>query len=125
MARSRLSWMFYVIIGLAVVGLFAQLLTSPGAFFKSILIMLGFGVLIFAVFYFVFFRNRAPSNDMKKYRKAARRSKARHKHNTSNKNKMLTPKQPSLIKKKRIKRSSTHLRVIEGNKSKRKDLASF
>ncbi|RKQ37768.1 SA1362 family protein [Oceanobacillus halophilus] len=129
MARNKWSWLFYVIIGLGVVGLLSQLFTQPGSFFRSIFTTLGIGLAIFALIYFVFLKNRAPSNDMKKYKKAVRQSKEKYHKDAPNipsKNaKPLTKKQPNLIKKKRTKRTASHLKVIEGNKSKRKDRASF
>ncbi|RKQ16142.1 hypothetical protein D8M05_08015 [Oceanobacillus bengalensis] len=119
-----MAFLFYVIIGLALVGLATQLITSPGSFIKGIFITIGFGVAIFAFIYFVLLRKRAPSNDMKKYKKAVQQSKAKYK-DRGNSTKVTPKKQPNLIKKKRTKRTSNHLRVIEGNKTKGKDRATF
>lgn len=131
MARNKWSILFYVIIGLGVIGLFSQLFTQPGRFFTSIFTTVGIGLAIFAVIYFVFLKKKAPSNEMKKYKKAVRQSKAKYKQNNthfvnSSKTKLASKKQqPNLIKRNRTKRSAVHLRVIEGNKAKRKDRASF
>ncbi|WP_085991926.1 SA1362 family protein [Oceanobacillus senegalensis] len=128
MARNKWSILFYLIIGFGIIGLLSQIFTQPGSFFASIFTTIGIGIAIFAVIYFVFLRNRAPSNDMKKYKKAVRQSKAKYNKNTQTHN--ATPKhnqkkQSNLIKKKRNKRTAGHLKVIEGNKTKRKDRASF
>ncbi|RDW19169.1 hypothetical protein CWR48_08960 [Oceanobacillus arenosus] len=126
MVRKTISIVTYLIIGLAVVGLVSQLFTNTANFLFTILIVIGSSAAIFAVFYFVFLRNRTPSNDMKKYKKAVRLSKAKYKaDNNIRRTKVVNKKQPDLLKKKKIKRTATHLRVIEGNKSKRKDRASL
>ena len=128
MARNKWSILFYVIIGLGVIGLFSQLFTQPGKFLMSILTTIFFGLVIFSVIYFVFLKKKAPSNEMKKYKKAVRQSKAKYKSDNSTATqtaKSAAKKQPNLIKKNRNKRSAGHLKVIDGNKAKRKDRASF
>jgi predicted membrane channel-forming protein YqfA (hemolysin III family) len=128
MVRNKWSILFYVIIGLGVIGLFSQLFTQPGKFLMSILTTIFFGLVIFSVIYFVFLKKKAPSNEMKKYKKAVRQSKAKYKNDNSTATqtaKLAAKKQPNLIKKNRNKRSAGHLKVIEGNKTKRKDRASF
>ncbi|AXI09440.1 hypothetical protein CUC15_11130 [Oceanobacillus zhaokaii] len=125
MVRKTISILTFLIIGLAVVGLVSKLFTDTANFLFTILIVIGSSAAIFAVFYFVFLRNRAPSNDMKKYKKAVRQSKAKYKSDNIRNTKVVNKKQPDLIRKKRNKRTATHLRVIEGNKSKRKDRASL
>ncbi|MEN1970562.1 SA1362 family protein [Lentibacillus sp. N15] len=121
MIRNKFSVFVYVIIGLAAIGLFSQLFTNTAHFFSRIFTMLGFGIAVFAVIYFVFLRKRAPSNDMKKYKQAVKQSKAKYKSNTKPQQKA---SQPVHMKKKAAKRAS-HLRVIDGNKQKRKNRASF
>ncbi|RDW21950.1 SA1362 family protein [Oceanobacillus chungangensis] len=125
MVRKTISILTFLIISLAAVGLVSKLFTDTANFLFTILIVIGSSAAIFAVFYFVFLRNRTPSNDMKKYKKAVRQSKAKYKSDNIRNTKVLTKKQPDLIRKKRNKRTATHLRVIEGNKSKRKDRASL
>ena len=128
MGRNKWSILFYVIIAFGIIGLFSQLFTQPGRFLISILTSIIIGLAIFALIYFVFMKNKAPSNDMKKYKKAVRQSKAKYKNEkpsyTSN-TKMINQKKPDLIKRNRSKRSASHLKVIDGNKAKRKDRASF
>ncbi|MFC4022816.1 SA1362 family protein [Oceanobacillus longus] len=127
MGRSKFSIVIYLIIGLAVVGLFSQLLGNTVNFLTNILLMVVVGAAIFGLLYFFVLRKRGPSNtdDMKKYKQAVKQSKSKYKQ----------PKKPSNVatastkavippKKKRSKRAS-HLRVIEGNKPKGKDRASF
>nr|WP_244986897.1 SA1362 family protein [Oceanobacillus caeni] len=120
--------MFYVIIGLGVIGIVSQLFTQPGKFVMSILTTIFFGLVIFALIYFVFLRKKAPSNEMKKYKKAVRQSKAKYKSDNvraTHAAKLTSKKQPNPIKKNRSRRSAGHLKVIDGNKTKRKDRASF
>ncbi|KKE80651.1 hypothetical protein NSA56_11095 [Oceanobacillus caeni] len=128
MVRNKWSILFYVIIGLGVIGIVSQLFTQPGKFVMSILTTIFFGLVIFAVIYFVFLRKKAPSNEMKKYKKAVRQSKAKYKSDNvraTQAAKLTSKKQPNPIKKNRSRRSAGHLKVIDGNKTKRKDRASF
>ncbi|WP_010530962.1 UbiA family prenyltransferase [Lentibacillus jeotgali] len=125
MGNNKGTLVVYLVIGLAIIGVVTQLFTNTASFLTSIFTMLGFGIAIFAVMYFVFFKKRTPSNDNKKYKKAVKQSKAKY---SSQQNKPKTPskrpQQPFSLKKKSNKRPS-HLRVIDGNKSKRKNRASF
>lgn len=124
--RSKTSIFLYVIIGLAVIGLFSQLFTNTTNFMKSIFIMIGVGLVMYAVVYFLFIRNRPGSSEMAKYKKAVKQSKSKYKQNKpmtqrlmQNKNKTTTPVR------RRLNRRAPHLRVIEGNKSKRNNRANF
>src|SRR5699024_320871 len=124
MGNHKSALLVYVIIGLAVIGVVTQLFTNTASFLTSIFTMLGFGIAIFAVMYFVFFKKRTPSNETKKYKQAVKQSKVKY---SSQQNKPKYPSkrsQPFSLKKKSNKRPS-HLRVIDGNKSKRKNRASF
>ncbi|MBP1969724.1 anaerobic C4-dicarboxylate transporter [Virgibacillus natechei] len=124
MARSKLSVLIYILIGLAVVGVVSQLFTNTINFLTNIIIMIAIGVAIFAAFYFIFFRKRNPSNsnEMKKYKKAVKHSKAKYKDNKT----AITNKKPQSIQsKKKLNKRATHLRVIDGNKHKKKDRATF
>lgn len=125
MVRNKLSILVYVIIGLAVIGIFSQLLTNTSSFITNLFFMVGIGVAISAAIYFIFLRKKAPSDDMKKYKQAVKQSKTKYKQQTSPNLKSSTKKhvQPLQMKKKTTKRAG-HLRVIEGNKSKRKKRAS-
>lgn len=120
MFRNKFSVFLYVILGLAGLGLISQLFTNPVNFLTDILIMLGIGLAIFAVIYFFFFRKRASSNDMKKYKSAVRQSKSKYApKNYSAISSNAQKKNSTQLKKKTNKRAS-HLRVIDGNKRKKR-----
>lgn len=125
MARNKLSILVYIIMGLAVIGIISQLFTNTSSFIANLFFMIGIGVAISAAIYFIFLRKRTPSNDMKKYKQAVKQSKSKYKQQANPNIKSPTKKhvQPLQMKKKSTKRAS-HLRVIEGNKSKRKKRAS-
>ncbi|MFD2630807.1 SA1362 family protein [Oceanobacillus kapialis] len=126
MQRNKISIFIYLIVGLAAVGLISQLVTNTRGFFTNIFMMIGMGIVLFGVVYFLFLRKRTNSNDMKKYKQAVRQSKAKYKPNqpvTYSKSKT-TKTMPTTSRKKATKRAS-HLRVIEGNKQKKNDRASF
>lgn len=122
MIRNKFSIVVYIVIGLAAIGLVSQLFTNTASFFTSIFTSLVIGMAVFAVIYFVFLKKRTPSNDQKKYKQAVKQSKSKYKPNT--KPSQTKQSKPAQIKKKSTKRAS-HLRVIDGNKNKRKNRASF
>ncbi len=126
MGRNKLSVFVYILIGLAVIGIASQLITNTAGFLSSLFYMILFGAAIFAAVYFIFLRKRKPSNDMKKYKQAVKQSKAKYKqqsHSGNTHGKPAAKKHIQPLKKKPARRA-THLRVIEGNKSKRKKRAS-
>ncbi|MGP4107296.1 SA1362 family protein [Virgibacillus sp. L01] len=124
MVRKKFSVFVYIIIGLAVVGVIAQLFTNTASFLTNLLMMLGFGVAVFAVIYFVFLKKRSPSHDNKKYKQAVKQSKS--KYSSQNEKPRPTSKRPQPIQmKKKLNKRASHLRVIDGNKSKRKNRATF
>jgi len=124
--NNKGSLLVYAIIGLAIIGVVTQLFSNTASFLTSILTMLGFGVAVFAVIYFVFLRKRTTSNESKKYKQAVKQSKAKYSSSKQQTKPAASAKRPKpfSIKKKASKRTS-HLRVIDGNKSKRKNRASF
>ncbi|HLR80692.1 MAG TPA: SA1362 family protein [Bacillota bacterium] len=124
MARKTLHVLIYGIIALAIIGIFSELFTNALNFVTSILIMIGVAALIFGAFYFIFLRNKGSSttSEMKKYRQAVKQSKRKYKNHgksTSKPTKLQTTRG-----RKKVRRRPHHLRVIEGNKSKRKKRAS-
>lgn len=127
MVRNKFSIFVYSIIGLAFIGIISQLFQDPMAFLKSVLMTIGIGVVLFTVVYFFLFRSRKRTltNEMKKYKQAAKQSQLKYKTNRQRKN---TNKQqtPHRIRNK-PNQSASHLRVIEGNKDKpkRKNRATF
>ncbi|MFZ3577899.1 SA1362 family protein [Virgibacillus sp. DJP39] len=123
MLRNKFSVFIYAVLGLATIGLLTQLFTNTVNFLTSIMIMLGIGLAIFALVYVFFFKRRSTSNDMKKYKNAVRQSKSKYTPNNTVSD-SATKKQSLLIKRKPSKRAS-HLRVIDGNKHKRKNRATF
>lgn len=118
------SLLVYTIIGLAIIGVVTQLFGNTASFLANILTMLGIGVAVFALIYFLVLRKPNTTNDAKKYKQAVKQSKAKY---NQQQNKPITSSKRSQsfpVKKKSNKRAS-HLRVIDGNKSKRKNRASF
>lgn len=111
------SVVIYLIVGLAVIGVATQLVTNTASFFTSLFVMIGIGVAIAAALYFIFIRKRNSSNDMKKYKQAVKQSKMKYNNSsttsTTNKNQTKKSKKP-------LNKRASHLRVIEGNKSKKK-----
>lgn len=114
------SAVIYLIIGLAVIGIAAQLLTNTMGFLKSLFIMIGIGVVIFGVLYFILSKNRTSDDEMKKYKQAAKQSKLKYDRGPSKTGSPASKKQMTTKSKRRLKKRPTHLRVIEGNKSKKK-----
>lgn len=120
MLRNVFSKLVYIIIGLAVVGIIAQLVTNTSGFFKSIFIMVGVAAVVTVVFYFLVSRGRKPGNEMKKYRKAVKQSARKYKKHTPPVSNRVTPgKIKQSQTKKRLRKGPSHLRVIDGNKPKR------
>lgn len=132
--RSGSSIIVFVLIGLAAIGVVMQLVTSPGAFFQNVLVWVGGAVLFGALLYFILTRLRGrataggSSNDMQKYKKAVKQSKQKYKQpkarpvNKPAKSAASIKKASAAKRKRSIKDRSRgpQLRVIEGNKQKRK-----
>lgn len=81
--------------------------------------MLGMGLVLFAAIYFLFFRNRG-TDETKKYKQAVKQSKRKYKRQTQA---VKTRTQP-VVTKSKFKKRPSHLRVIDGNKTKKKKRAS-
>lgn len=111
-----------ILLGLAVIGLISRLFTDTVNFLLSIFLMVAIGVVIFAAIYYFVLRNSQQPNDMRKYRQAVKQSKQKYqKRHTPYIQKASQQKKPRV---KRVRRQVTHLRVIEGNKDKRKNRAN-
>lgn len=125
-AKNKGSLLVYTIIGLAIIGVITQLFGNTASFLTNILTMLGIGVAVFALIYFLVLRKPNTTNDAKKYKQAVKQSKAKYNQQENKPNTSSKPSQSAPVKKKPNKRAS-HLRVIDGNghKSKRKNRASF
>ncbi|UOQ42547.1 hypothetical protein MUN89_11175 [Halobacillus salinarum] len=132
MFRKWMTPVIYTLIALAVFYVANQLFTNTTGFLTRIVMMIGIAVLIYGAIYFIFLRNRSFAggnrNEMKKYKQAVKQSKQKYKAPTVKKS---TPAKPQMAKpspigkKKRKRNNSPHLRVIEGNKNKGKNRASF
>lgn len=118
MSRRVISILIYLVIGLAVIGVITQLVTNTVNFFTSLLVMVGLGVAVFAAIYFLFIKKRTP-DEMKKYKQAVKQSKLKY-NQSANEPKRPSRKPRSQQSRKKIRKRPTHLRVIEGNKSKSK-----
>lgn len=125
MLRNKFSVVVYTIIGLAAIGIIAQLFTNTASFIGNIMMMLGFGAAVFAVIYFVFLRKRTQTNDSKKYKQAVKQSKTKYKNDNGKPSNNSTKHTQSLQMKKKLNKRASHLRVIDGSKSKRKNRASL
>jgi len=122
--------LIYSIIGLAIIGFGYELFTDTASLFTELLIGAAFAVLIVgAVYFFLQKRNGGNSNEMKRYRQAVRQSKKKYGQTQSSK--LSSKMKPSTIKskvaskQKQVKKGAPQLRVIEGNKDKKKDRASL
>ena len=108
------------IIVLAGFGLAIQLFSEPIQLVTSLIKTFIVAGLIFAIVYFLFFRSKQTNTSSKKYKQAVKQSQKKYgKPNRQHINKM-SSKAPN----RNIRRKASHLRVIEGNKSKKDDHAS-
>ncbi|MFC7320853.1 SA1362 family protein [Halobacillus campisalis] len=133
MTRKWITPVIYTLIALAVFYVAVQLLTDTTSFLSSIIMMIGFAVLLYGAIYFFFLRHRMGSggnkNEMKKYKQAVKQSKQKYKAPSPVKaSKVKTNpsfKTASIQKKKSRRKNTPNLRVIEGSKNTKKDRASF
>lgn len=93
--------------------------------------MVAIGAVIYGVVHYFFIRKRT-SNELKKYKKAVKQSKIKYKQDdkkaytkASKTSKPSKKQTPFGSKKRNLKSRANHLRVIEGNKEKGKNRASF
>jgi len=122
--------LIYAIIGLAIIGFGYELFTDTTGLLTQLLITAVVAVLIVGAVYFLFSkRNGGNSDEMKRYRHAVRQSKKKYGQTKSPKlsNKMKPSTLTSKVtgKQKHNKKNAPQLRVIEGNKSKKKNRASL
>ncbi|MGM8365111.1 SA1362 family protein [Virgibacillus sp. W0181] len=117
MGRNKFTFLVYVILGLAGIGLITQLFGNTKNFLANVFVMIGMGLAVFAVIYFIFLRKRPGSNsEMKKYRKAVKQSKTKYKMHQDKNYKKKSPIQAK--QKRRMSKRPSHLRVIDGKKEK-------
>ncbi|MEN2464724.1 SA1362 family protein [Ornithinibacillus sp. JPR2-1] len=115
--NSMMKYIIYGIVGLAVFGLLMQLFRNTVGFLTHLFVVAIVGLAIFGLFYYFILGGRNKSSDAKKYKQAVRQSKSKYTHHQQTPN--VKHSQPASLKKKSKKRPA-HLRVIDGNKSKRK-----
>ncbi|WP_079530255.1 SA1362 family protein [Halobacillus hunanensis] len=134
MLRNWGALVMYTMISLAIFYIGFQLVNNPSSFLSSIIMTIGIAVLVFGAIYFLFLRNRVGavggknSNEMKKYKQAVKQSKQKYKSaqpTKPNKSKLDTRLSVNSRKKKPKRKNAPNLRVIEGNKSKGKNRATF
>ncbi|ENH97447.1 hypothetical protein J416_05523 [Gracilibacillus halophilus YIM-C55.5] len=128
MFQRKSAWLLYILIGLAIVGFTVSMFNNPGILIKNLLISLLIGAVIFGlIYYFFIYRRMTSNNELKKYRQAVKQSKQKYgkrpKANPVSKPSNIR-KKPS-IKNKPSRKHAPHLRVIDGNKQKKKDRASL
>lgn len=115
LTRKKFPIVLYVIVALAGFGFVISLMRNPGGFMVSILISIAIAFLLFKVLSAVLRRRQGEASDeMKKYREAAKLSNKRFEKPKTN---ATVDKQKPIKKKKRRKKHTPHLRVIEGKKS--------
>lgn len=123
--RKNPPLFIYIIIVVAVIGFLSVMITDTSGLIKSILTSLIVGGLIFGAIYLLFIRRRR-SDELTKYRKAVKQSKRKYQTDTqkssANSNYKFTTIKRSITS---TRKSAPHLRVIEGNKGKKKNRASL
>jgi uncharacterized membrane protein YfcA len=121
--KNRISSIFVIsIIIFALIGIGSSLIENPAALFKRIAIMILVGLTI----YFLFNRFYKPSPERKEQKAFLRAAKRTKKKKIHRKKPVEGTRTQPLTKLTSIrKKSSAHLTVIEGKKSKKKNRASF
>lgn len=123
--RKNPPLFIYIIIVVAVIGFLSAMITDTSGLIKSILTSLLVGGLLFGAIYLLFIRKRR-SDELTKYRKAVKQSKRKYQtdpqKSAANANYKFTTIKRSVTS---TRKSAPHLRVIEGNKGKKKNRASL
>lgn len=117
---KQANWIPYIIISLAIIGFLSMIIVNPIGLLKSLFSLIIIGAIIFGLIHLLLNRNHTNHNEMKKYRKALKQSKRRY-QNYSTAKSLRRPKTKTVRKRRR----PTHLRVIEGKKSKNNNHISF
>ena len=123
--RKNPPLFIYITIVVAVIGFLSAMITDTSGLIKSILTSLLVGGLLFGAIYLLFIRKRR-SDELTKYRKAVKQSKRKYQtdpqKSAANANYKFTTIKRSVTS---TRKSAPHLRVIEGNKGKKKNRASL
>ncbi|PGL72420.1 SA1362 family protein [Bacillus sp. AFS055030] len=122
---------FYGIIALALFGLIAQLIHDPAKLLQRFL-FIGLILLIIYFIYRVFSSSNSQRSHQDSYRKAAKQTIKKYNTQKSspfkksiNKSKPTSRKSTSTPLLKKRTKDASHLTVIEGEKGKKKDRASY
>lgn len=117
-----------VLIFLAAIGMIGKLIEDPTQVLKSIAAFLILGFVVFLIVRRLYTAKAGPKNrEQQAFRKAAKKSQKRFNRKTNPINKKTSNSPLSTIKKhkKSPRKSTSHLKVIEGKKGKKKNRASF
>ncbi|AOM82661.1 SA1362 family protein [Salisediminibacterium beveridgei] len=137
MSRLLKNPVIMVVMALALLGIGVQLITSPGAFFTSILITIGIATLLILLFRNVIMPRMMGAQNGSAYQKAVKQSKQVHAPQQTVKKPTSNPKNTTSFSKKKQeqkrssnrptsrKSSNVKLTVIEGKKNKKKSRALF
>ena len=115
-----------VITVLAAIGIIGMLIANPTGFLQRIAVIILIGVAIYFIARRFFIAN--PQNkDQRAFLKAAKQSKKRlnHKSSDNSSQRLSVGSLTSLKKSSKPKKNPAHLTVIEGKKSKKKNRVSF
>ncbi|MET3195848.1 SA1362 family protein [Gottfriedia sp. OAE603] len=122
---------FYGMIALALFGLIAELINDPAKLLQRIL-FIGLILLVLYFIYRVFTSSNSQRSQQDSYRKAAKQTVKKYntQKNSSvkksfNKSKPTSRKSTSSPLLRKRNKDSSHLTVIEGEKGKKKDRASY
>ena len=126
MGRGNLPIIVYFIIGFAVLGLITMLMKAPLNFITNIFLAIGVAFVIYFILTALVNRGKiGGSEEMRKYRRAAKQSKMKYNNSSQKVTRITQNRRPSPMKTKRRRRNVPHLTVIEGKKStNNKDRAS-
>jgi cytoskeletal protein RodZ len=125
--KNRFSLiLFGSIIFLAFIGLSVNLIKNPSGFFLNIVVMVAVGAIIWFI-YRHFSTSSPQKKEQKAFLKAAKQSKKRLQTRDRSSSGQQQSTKTSSIKANKHKRSKStaHLTVIEGKKSKKKNRASL
>lgn len=113
-------------MSMAIIGVLTMLISNPAAIFRSLFIIIGLITLLFIVRYFFLNKNSSTSNsEMKKYKQAVKQSKMKYQDPTYDYGKNAQKLRANHTKQKRKTKRPSHLRVIDGKKTKNNDRANF
>jgi ABC-type nickel/cobalt efflux system permease component RcnA len=122
LAKRSSPILLYVIIGLAGIGLASFVFKDPSSLLKVLVTTLVIGLVIFLIVNAIFKRRMYGSgvkaDEMRKYRRAVKQSQK--KYQSPNRT-VYQNSYPQTAPKRKHKRRPTHLRVIDGKKSIKKN----